>query len=61
MSMLSDLQAVLDNLQEAVADADKFDKGNGAAGTRLRKTAMNARNALQDLRKNVQETKNSRK
>lgn len=51
-------------LKELVAsaetDASKFyEKGNSAAGTRLRKTLQAIKVAAQDIRKDVTEKKNS--
>ena len=41
-------------------DADKFyDKGNSAAGTRLRKAMQEAKGLAQELRLDVQAKKNS--
>jgi hypothetical protein len=43
-------------------DAEKFyTKGNSAAGTRLRKSMQDIKSLAQDVRKNVQETKNAAK
>ncbi len=42
------------------ADADKFyNKGNSAAGTRVRKGMQDLKNLAQAIRLEVQETKNS--
>ena len=60
MSHLDSLQEIIDLLESAKADADKFDLGNSTAGTRLRKTAMEAKKRLDALRKSVQETKKAR-
>lgn len=44
----------------AEAEAEKFyNKGNGAAGTRLRKSMLEIKNLANDIRKNVSEIKNS--
>ena len=44
---------------EARADAEAFyNKGNKAAGTRLRKAMQEAKNKAQDIRKEVTEKKN---
>ncbi len=59
MSIESNLQSVVDGLTAAVADAAKFDKGNSAAGTRVRKAAMEATKALKGIRTDVQAIKNS--
>jgi len=44
------------------ADAEKFfDKGNGAAGTRIRKGLQEVKNLAQTIRLEIQEAKNSAK
>ncbi|MBX3101910.1 MAG: histone H1 [Bacteroidetes bacterium] len=49
-----------DSLLEMESDFQKFfDKGNKAAGTRVRKGLMDLRNRMQEIRKEVQEAKNS--
>jgi hypothetical protein len=53
------LQTVVDQLTQALADAEKTDSGNKAAGTRVRKTAQFAVNELKTLRKQVLEVRNS--
>ena len=53
------LQTVVDQLTQALADAQKTDSGNKAAGTRVRKTAQFAVNELKTLRKQVLEVRNS--
>ena len=60
MSHLESLQKTIALLESAKDDADKFDLGNGAAGTRLRVKALEARKGLDDLRKSIQETKKTR-
>ena len=46
-------------LNESKADQVKFyEKGNGAAGTRLRKFALDIRNLAQQARKEISEEKN---
>jgi hypothetical protein len=55
------LSEIIELLCEVSPDAVKFDKGNAAAGTRVRKAAQEAANALKDLRKAVSEVKNERK
>jgi hypothetical protein len=59
MSTESNLQNVVDGLTAAVADAAKFDKGNGSAGTRVRKAAMEATKSLKAIRTEVQSIKNT--
>ena len=56
MNRYEELEALLVSLKE---DFDKFyDKGNKAAGTRVRKGMLELRNKAQDIRKEVQEIKN---
>lgn len=61
MSHLESLQRVIEVLESAKIDADKFDRGNASAGTRLRKSVLEARKDLEDIRRSVQATKKSRK
>jgi hypothetical protein len=53
---------LFNQLEELVLSAKKdaqafYEKGNKAAGTRLRKSMMEAKNKAQDIRKNVLEVK----
>ena len=49
-----------DMVMNAEADFAKFyDKGNSAAGTRVRKAMQEFKNIAQDVRKEVQEKKNA--
>ena len=57
MSVKVSLEQVVQQLTEALADAEKTDAGNKAAGTRVRKAAQGAANALKDLRKQVLESR----
>jgi len=57
MSVKGTLEQVVQQLTEALADAEKTDTGNKAAGTRVRKAAQGAANALKDLRKQVLEAR----
>lgn len=41
-------------------DYDKFEKGNAAAGTRCRVTLQAIKTAAQELRVDIQETKNAK-
>ena len=59
MSVEALVQKMIDELNEALADAVKHDKGNSAAGTRVRKAMQAAKAAAQDVRKKVQDDKNS--
>jgi len=55
------LSNIIATLTDTLASAEKFDKGNSAAGTRVRKASQEAKAALQDLRVGVQTIKNERK
>lgn len=55
------LEMLMETLNSAGPDAVKFDMGNSAAGTRLRKKALEAAKQLKSLRSEVQGVKNSRK
>ena len=46
-------------LMGACHDAEKFAGGNGSAGTRVRKYMQSIKNLAQEVRKQVQEQKNS--
>lgn len=57
VNMLEDMIAAL---MEARSDYNKFyNDGNSAAGTRVRKVMQEVKTAAQDLRVNIQNTKNS--
>lgn len=59
MQKFNDLKGLLEGLE---GDADKFfNKGNNAAGTRVRKGLQELRNLSQDLRLKIQEKKNTDK
>lgn len=49
------------DLVEAADDADKFDRGQDAAGKRLRKLCQDAKAQLQELRTSIQTIRLSRK
>lgn len=54
MSVETMLQNMIDELSESLNDAAKHDKGQKAAGTRVRKTMQSIKSAAQDVRKQVQ-------
>lgn len=57
MSRFSDLKNLVDSLE---ADFEKFyDKGNNAAGTRVRKGMQELKNVAQEIRIEVQNKKNN--
>lgn len=55
------LEQIIQTLREAEADAEKFDGGVDAPGTRVRKAAMEASKALKSLRAQVSDVRNERK
>lgn len=57
MSRFSEVKDLVNGLE---ADFEKFyEKGNQAAGTRVRKGMQDLKNMAQDIRKEVQEKKNA--
>lgn len=59
MEKFNELRTILDSMN---SDLEKFyEKGQSAAGTRLRKELNNMRKVAADIRKEIQEVKNSRK
>ena len=59
MNLLEQIREIVASTEE---DYDKFyGKGNAAAGTRVRKNMQELKSLAQDLRLDVQETKNSGK
>ena len=57
MNQFNELKQLVESL---TADADKFyDKGNKAAGVRLRKGLQSIKTTAQDIRKDVSERKNA--
>jgi len=55
------LTEILELLESAGKDTDKFDRGNATAGTRVRKNAMEAIRLLKEMRAEIIEVRNSRK
>ncbi|MGY8670594.1 MAG: histone H1 [Candidatus Poseidoniales archaeon] len=60
MSATDMVQGMIDELTEALADAAKHDRGNSAAGTRVRKAMQSIKAAAQGVRTQVQNDKSSR-
>ncbi len=59
MEKFAQLQSILDGMK---VDLEKFyNKGQNAAGTRLRKELNNLRKLAADIRKDIQELRASRK
>ena len=52
---------VATKLVEAADDAEKFDRGQDAAGKRLRKLCQDAKTQLQELRTSIQTVRLTRK
>jgi|694.fasta_scaffold26102_8 hypothetical protein len=55
VSVRQTLSTVLESLNAALVDAEKCDRGNKAAGTRVRAAAQDAVASLKELRKQVVE------
>ena len=58
MSVEAMVQKMIDDLTAALVDAVKHDKGNKAAGTRVRKAMQSAKTMAQSIRVQVQNDKN---
>ena len=57
MKKFEELKKLIESLE---ADADKFyNKGNSAAGTRIRKGMQDIKNIAQAIRLEIQDTKNT--
>ncbi len=54
-------ETIKKTVAEAEAEVTKFNDGNNAAGGRVRKAMQELKDLAQELRKEVLETKNSRK
>ena len=59
MSVEAMVQGMIDTLNDALADAGKHDRGNSAAGTRVRKAMQAIKGTAQDVRKQDQADKNA--
>ena len=59
MSVADMVQGMIDTLNEALVDAGKHDRGNSAAGTRVRKAMQATKTAAQSVRVQVQSDKNA--
>ena len=59
MSIEEQLHDICHSLLDVMGDAAKFDSGNAAAGTRVRKASMQAIKDLKALRIAVQDKKNA--
>ncbi len=54
------IQSMINELIEALDDAEKHESGNSAAGTRIRKVMQTCKVLAQDVRVKVLEDKSSR-
>ena len=59
MSVADMVQGMIDTLNEALVDAGKHDRGNSAAGTRVRKAMQATKTAAQAVRVQVHADKNA--
>ncbi len=59
MSVEAMVQKMIDDLTAALGDAAKHDKGNSAAGTRVRKAMQEAKATAQAIRIQVQTDKSA--
>jgi hypothetical protein len=57
MEKFEDLKTIIESMSEDVAKFD--DKGNKAAGTRVRQSLQQIKNVAQELRKEISEKKNA--
>ena len=53
------METIKDEVSVAMDEADKFSAGNKAAGTRVRKHMQNIKGIAQNIRTEVQHTKNN--
>jgi hypothetical protein len=55
------INEMLNNLEDCLDDAKKFDNGNKSAGVRVRKTMQEIKTSAQTVRETVSEIKNAEK
>lgn len=60
MSVTNKVENLITTLSDALTDATKHDTGNNAAGGRLRKALQEIVTTCKDLRKTVQDERNTR-
>jgi hypothetical protein len=53
MGVRGTIQEMINELVDAIPDAEKFDSGNKAAGTRIRKLMQSCKVRAQELRKQI--------
>ena len=59
MSLENLMEVMLDEMNEANGEMNKFVGGNKSAGTRARKSMQAIKEAAQNVRKHIQEIKNN--
>ena len=55
------IESLIEQLQASLPDADRFDRGQNAAGIRIRKVAQEVKIECQSIRKDIQTIRDSRK
>ena len=55
---MKSFQDLVNVVESAKQDAERFEKGNSAAGTRLRKKMQDIKKLASEVRKNVSDIKN---
>ena len=58
---MSNTEAIKSAMEAFLAEDEKFEAGNGAAGTRARKALQEMTKAIKERRKEITDTKNARK
>ena len=61
MNVLEIFEQIKETVNNIEVDVNKFDNGNNAAGTRVRKAMQDLKALAQEMRVTVQEVKNSGK
>ena len=61
MAIKEAVLAISASLEEAQADAEKFERGNDSAGKRVRACLMDVTKACKELREAIQNERNIRK
>lgn len=60
-TMQQRIESLIEQLQASLPDADRFDRGQNAAGIRIRKVAQEVKIECQSIRKDIQTIRDSRK
>ena len=61
MNVLEIFEQIKETVNNIEVDVNKFDNGNNAAGTRVRKAMQDLKTLAQEMRVTVQEVKNAEK